>query len=312
MPNCVAVYGALRSGTTLLRLMLNQNTYLSCPDETDFLFDYGNLGVDVMSNRDFNALARDRIYRSYCNSAGLDPTQPRSFAELVTTMANPPDGTDQSVVLMLHRNLRQVLAQMPKLKMLHMIRDPRDVARSSIGMGWAGSTYYGVQHWLNTEQEWSTETRDLAAEQVLEVKYETLIEAPKETLTGICAFLGVPFQSSMLDYDQNSTYSKPDTAMTYQWRHKQTPRDIGLVEARAEPLMRKLGYDLSGHDPVHPGILERVALAIGHRRATWGTRIERFGLKDSLLVMLSRRFKVPALGHAAQHRINEKEVKYLK
>jgi hypothetical protein len=63
----------------------------------------------------------------------------------------------------------------------------------------------------------------MAPEQVLEVKYETLIEEPEETLTKICLFFGVQFQPSMLEYDQNSTYSKPDVAMTYQWRRKQTP-----------------------------------------------------------------------------------------
>ncbi len=152
----------------------------------------------------------------------------------------------------------------------------------------------------------------MAPEQVLGVKYETLIEEPEETLTKICLFFGVPFQPSMLEYDQNSTYSKPDTAMTYQWRRKQTPREIGLVEAQAEPLMRALGYEPSSHHPVHPNALGRLALAIGHRRATWGTRIKRFGLKDSILVMVSRRLMLPALGHAAQRRIDEKTIKYLK
>nr|WP_083599261.1 sulfotransferase [Shimia gijangensis] len=64
---------------------------------------------------------------------------------------------------------------------------------------------------------------DMAPEQVLEVKYETLIEEPEETLNKICLFLDVQFQPSVLEYDQNSTYSKPDAALTYQWRRKLTP-----------------------------------------------------------------------------------------
>lgn len=312
LPNCVAVYGALRSGTTLLRLILDQNNHLSCPDETDFLFDYGVLDPQTTSTEHFDALSRDRIYRTYCEGAGIDHTEPRSWQALVETMARPQDGVDQTVVLMLHRNLEQVLTQMPKMKILHLIRDPRDVARSSIGMGWAGSTYYGAHHWLNTENEWATFAADLPADQVLAVKYETLIEKPEETLQEICAFFGVPFQARMLDYDQNSTYSKPDVAMTYQWRRKQSPREIGLVEGQAKALMDSLGYELSGHDIIHPNALEKFGLAVGHRRATWGSRIERYGLKDSLLVMLSRRLKLPALGRAAQLRVDEKTIKYLK
>ncbi|WP_407695243.1 sulfotransferase [Shimia gijangensis] len=72
-------------------------------------------------------------------------------------------------------------------------------------------------------QEWAAMVPDMAPEQVLEVKYETLIEEPEETLNKICLFLDVQFQPSVLEYDQNSTYSKPDAALTYQWRRKLTP-----------------------------------------------------------------------------------------
>jgi hypothetical protein len=93
---------------------------------------------------------------------------------------------------------------------------------------------------------------------------------------------------------------------------KTDPRKVGLVEVQAEPLMPALGYNLSGHPPVHPNVLERASLAVGHHRATSGTRFKRFGLKDSILVILSRRLMLPALGHAAQRRIDEKTIKFLK
>jgi hypothetical protein len=292
--------------------MLDQNSSLSCPGETDFMFDYGKLSSGVTKSSNHDKLLRDRIFLNYCKNAGIDPTVPRSMTEMVETMAGQKDGTDQTAVLMLHRNLPQMLAQAPEMKILHLIRDPRDVARSSIGMGWAGSTYYGVRHWINTEREWAKMAKNMAPEQVLEIRYETLIQEPAETLNKICLFFGVPFHPSMLEYDQGSSYSKPDTSMIYQWRRKQSPREIGLVEAQAKPLMHTLGYEPSGHPLVHPSALGRLTLAIGQRRATWGTRIKRFGLRDSLLVVISRRLKIPVLGHAAQGRIDEKTVKHLK
>jgi hypothetical protein len=39
----VFVYGALRSGTTVFRLMLDSHPKISNPDEMDFLFDHVDL-----------------------------------------------------------------------------------------------------------------------------------------------------------------------------------------------------------------------------------------------------------------------------
>jgi hypothetical protein len=71
--------------------MLDQNTHLSCSGETDFLFDYGNLNVNAVPIQDAEALSRDRIYRNHCDSVDIDPTQPRSTAELAATMVRPQD-----------------------------------------------------------------------------------------------------------------------------------------------------------------------------------------------------------------------------
>ena len=60
----VAVYGALRSGTTLLRLMLDAHSRLSCPGETDFLFDHLRMQSDPPVY-DEEALERNRIYRAH-------------------------------------------------------------------------------------------------------------------------------------------------------------------------------------------------------------------------------------------------------
>ena len=47
MPDAVILYGALRSGTTMLRLMLDAHPALSCPGESDFLFDHLRAEADT-------------------------------------------------------------------------------------------------------------------------------------------------------------------------------------------------------------------------------------------------------------------------
>ncbi|MEM1159325.1 MAG: sulfotransferase [Pseudomonadota bacterium] len=311
-PKAIVVFGALRSGTTLLRLMLDQHPRLAAPGETDYMFDHITGGAASAPVYDEAALANDRIYRFYRNKFGLDPNIPQTMNDMLRTKAGPKAPHDPLVVVLLHRNLGRALTYLPGVRVLHLVRDPRDVARSSIGMGWAGSTYYGVEHWLKTEQEWRAHAAQMTDEQILQVKYEQLIEDPGKTLGQICDFFGVAFDPAMLDYDSDSTYSKPDPKLVYQWRHKQTPREIGLVEARVGTLLPALGYELSGHPPVVPGPLARARLALQQRTFTWSTRFKRFGVRDPLLAMLARRLGRPELGRAAQRRIDKAKEQFVK
>jgi len=54
--------------------------------------------------------------------------------------------------LSIHRNAPKT-AVLPEAKIVHLRHDPR-VARSSIGMGWARYSYFGVEHWIGTEIRW--------------------------------------------------------------------------------------------------------------------------------------------------------------
>lgn len=312
LPKHVAVYGALRSGTTLLRLMLDQHDQLACPGETDYMFEHVIGGAPGDPQFNTESMAEDRIYGAFCESFGLEPDAPQTMANMIETMQGPKAAHDATVVLMLHRHLNTALTHLPGLKVLHLVRDPRDVARSSIGMGWAASTYYGVRHWLETEREWEACAPQLASDQVLQVKYETLIEAPEETLIQICDFFGVPFDPCMLEYNGNTTYSKPDTSLTYQWRRKQSQREIGLVEAQLGDLLDTLGYTPSGHAPVVPNALERQQLALEQRKFVWSTRFKRFGVRDPLIDLVTRRIGLPNLGQASRQRMNLAMKQYLK
>lgn len=300
-----AVYGALRSGTTLLRLMLDGHPQICCPGEMDFLIDH--LRPD--GRYDMDALKADRIYRAH---EALYPDWPLTDPapeDFVARVAGPDDGI---AAVILHRQLPRALEVFPGLKVVHLVRDPRDVARSSIGMGWAGNVWYGVDHWIGTMTDWQTALPLLPADRRLMVAYEDLIAKPEETLGVICAFVGVEFHADMLSYDMDSTYSRPDPTLTVQWKRKQTPREVGLVEAKVGQLLETAGYASSGHPLVDPGPLGRTALWIGNKRAQWAFRIRRYGLCDPLLVKLSQSMGLPVLGQAARRRMDAIQIRNLK
>lgn len=311
-PKPVAVYGALRSGTTVFRLMLNNNSQLNCPGEVDFLFDYQLPPNNMDANYDIASLKRDRIFRNHLPDFVSAPDNEITLQNMTDALAKRKRGTESKLVLIAHRNLDKMLECLPDIKIVHLVRDPRDVARSSIGMGWAASTYYGIGHWLGTENDWAKRAKNLPDRQVLQVQYEQLIKDPTETLKEVCEFLEVEYEPEMLEYGDSSTYSKPDASLIYQWKHKQTPNEIGLVEAQIGTLLSDLGYEPSGHPQIHPGSMKRLQLVIQHKWVVWEHRIRRYGFRDSFIVAVARRLGKPELGASAQFRIDEKAKSYLK
>lgn len=303
----VVVYGALRSGTTLLRLMLDGHPRLSCPGETDFLFDHlTGTGRDPRYNHD--ALERDRIYRAHMAKYADTPLESRSPDAFISRIA----GQDRIAVLMLHRHVDRVLDLYPDMRFVHMLRDPRDVARSSIGMGWAGTTYHGVGHWIDTETGWQAVAGRLPEKQVLTLRYEELIRDAEGELQRLCAFCGLDYDPDMMSYASSSTYDRPNPKLVEQWKRKQTPEEIALVEGRIGPLLGAAGYAPSGHAPITLTALHRFGLALANRKAVWADRIRRFGLLDPLIVAVCRKLGLGRMGGRAQRRIDGKTLQYLK
>lgn len=308
IPNFVIVFSALRSGTTILRLMLDAHSKISCPDEADYVFDYLSRTAQGDWHYDHVAMQRDRMYKM------ADVTYPdgkdglEAFSGMVEQMYQPGNVP----ILMLHRGLHKALAVHPGVKVIHMVRDPRDVAHSSIGMGWAGNVYFGVDHWIKTEDEWAKNEMLLTPGQVLTVSYEGLIAEPEAELARIAAFLGVGFEPTMMEYSKGSTYGKPDMSLVEQWRRKLTPRDLGLVEAKVGGLLQACGYQPSGKPLIVPKPWARFALMLQNRKAIWSTKFARFGILDPVVVGVAKRLQLPALAVRARARIDEKTFRYLK
>ena len=198
---------------------------------------------------------------------------------------------------------------MPGARLIHMLRDPRDVARSSVVMGWAGLSYYGVNHWMATEQSWDAATFPPA--QVLTLKFEALMADLEGRLTEVCAFLGVPFSQDMLGYHHNTTYGPPDPKIAEQWRRKATPHEIALLEGKCGALIQSRGY-AAGPKAHHPGGAERALLSvrnnIGRRRAS----LRRFGLPLLLGAKLSRWVGATSLHRYFRRRMDARVAQSLK
>ncbi|MGL4235544.1 sulfotransferase family protein [Tabrizicola sp.] len=304
--NTVCVYGALRSGTTMLRLMLDSHPQLSCPGESDYIFGHLTIQNENWS-LDTEALKRNWLFKT----SGMTLVDGSARDQVCSLIQQAGQGRDWGV-LVLHRELNKVLDAIPDLKIIHILRDPRDVARSSIGMGWAGNVYSGLGHWLETEDAWSAAAPRLAAGQYMEVRYEKLVASPEAELARICGFVGVPFDPAMLTYDQRTTYAKPDSALVSRWKGRLSPRDIGLLEARLGDRLQTRGYEPSGYPPIRLTQLNQLALKLDNKLGIWSRRIKDYGLVDPLTVSVANRLKMPALARRARGRMEQKIIDGLK
>jgi sulfotransferase family protein len=305
----IFVCGALRSGTTLLRLMLKHHPQMSNPGEMDFLFECPT-GAD--GKRDIEAyksfLRLNRIF----GATGLPIDETLDYTDLVHSFVAGVRQPGKVMSVNLHRNFERVPEIFPDARYIHLLRDPRDVARSSIGMGWAGNVYHGVDHWIDSERSFEKLEGQISADKIYSLKNEDLIADAERALTPLCAFMGVPYDARMLTYPENSTYSAPDIALVNQWRRLQSEREVGLVEGKMGMMLRARGYAPSGYKVLIPNRFERMRLQTGNRIGRLRTVLRRYGPVLTGLDIVSRRLPLPGLREVVQRRMNEKAVQFLK
>jgi hypothetical protein len=269
--------GSERSGTTLLRLMLSHHGRIECAPEFEFLVEelppQGGW-PDLEHFRDWLSTNRIFLPHGLAVDPQLDyPELVKSFlSQYVARSGKPIHGAT------CHKHFDRLLRVWPRARFVHLLRDGRDVARSCIGMGWAGNVWYGAQRWIDAQDLWAGLEERLDASQHHELRYEDLIRDPQGELTRLCAFLGTEYDPAMLDYAQDSSYDRPDPKLIAQWRRKLSPAELGLLEGRIGARLREAGYEESGVPATRPGPLGRLALWAQDRWARLRFRYRRYGL----------------------------------
>lgn len=306
-PACLVVCGPLRGGTTLLRLMLDGHPKMRCLGETNYLLDYLSLEGNV-PRYDREGLAADRIFKASRLVLREDLDGVATFWDLVGQMAQ--DGA--MPVLMMHRNFTGIAMLMDNPAILRFTRDPRDSARSAIGMGWAGNVYHGAASWLTTEKSWHELVAMGAKAQVLRLRYEDLVTSPEARLRDICDFVGLPYDAGMLAYPATTTYDAPDASLAFQWKRKLSKREITLVEYRVGHLLEGAGYEPSGLPVTPPSAAERRRLAISNKWSVWSRMIKRYGPMAPVLRGVGKRLGLRRLERFAQHRMDAVTIRHLK
>ena len=268
--------GAERSGTTVLRLMLRHHPKIAWCNEfeysVDLLSDSGKL-PDL--SQYYEWLDTHRGFRA----SGFDIDRSLGSPELVNSfLVQKRDGEAAEIIgATVHRHFDRVLHIWPDARFIHIIRDPRDVARSCIGMGWAGNVWFSVERWREAELLWNRLKAVIPESRRCELSYEELIAQPVLTLTRVCEFVGVSYDEKMFDYVKNSNYEFPDPKYIAQWKRKMSEQEVQLVEKKVGNLLVERGYEPSGFPPITVSPLMEKSLKIQNWWGRLQGRVERLG-----------------------------------
>ncbi len=123
--------------------------------------------------------------------------------------------------------IEEILNLFPEARIINMIRDPRAILLSQKRkwtrrkMGATFITKRGVfrlrmnYHPITMSKLWNAAInaglKHSSRPEVLNVKFEDLLENPKATVEGICNHLGLPFEAAMLDIPQASSSNEKDS-----------------------------------------------------------------------------------------------------
>ena len=286
----VFLVGAERSGTTLLRLMLDRHPHIAFHSEFEFAVDYFPNNHFPSLDDYYEYLATDRIFQS----SNLLLDRCLNYPQLVNNfLVQKQENTGKRFIgATVHRHFDRLLEIWSDAKFIHIVRDGRDVARSCVNMNWAGNVWQGCDRWIEVERLWSQLKANLATDKYIEVRYETLIIQPESTLTNLCDFIGTKYNPLMLNYPQNSTYDLPDPKLLWQWQQKLSVREIRLLEAKIGNILLEHDYELSQLPPLNVNRMHDLALRLHGRLAVILGRIDIYGLPLILSSFISRHLKL--------------------
>ncbi len=305
----ILLVGAERSGSTMFRLMLDHHRRLAFQKEFEFAVDQVK---DCGCRPDTEAFRHWLRTQRTFNNTGFTIDESLGYDELVHSFLIQKMQGKERVGATVHRHLERLPYLFPDAMYLHLIRDPRDVARSNIGMGWAGNVYHGVARWIEVEHAWDRFKQTLPDDRWIEVRFEELVAEPQATLTRVCQWVGLAYDEAMLGYIDQSSYDRPDPKLTQQWRRKLSEEEIRLVEARVGAMLTQRGYEPSGLPAMEVSEAKRKELARQDRKARAKFRMNKYGLPLWATDYIVRRLGTQSMRDRVRERIHAVDQKHLK
>ncbi|MEW5803128.1 MAG: sulfotransferase [bacterium] len=267
------IVGTQRSGTTLLRLILNSHSSIAVPEEAAFFMPLFNwkkildprpLPLPVRQNL-LNYLINNYQFAKWkLDESLLQPILENDFSykQVVgftyKTFAQKYGKSicgDKSPAFI--RKLKILSEAYPNAKFIHIVRDGRDIYLS-----FKKKNHPAASSVPGSALEWNVKlsliSRGLEAQRdsVIEVRYEDLLQNPLQVIKRICTFLGITFENEMLEYWKRSSefidqqhsdliFKPIQASNTSRWKTLMSQTELAQYEFFAKKKLKEYGYPLS-------------------------------------------------------------------
>lgn len=280
----IFIVGANRSGTTLLRLILNAHSNIAIPEELQYL-QSRPAGIPIEQWRN-PGIDKDRYFRYVTRTLkqreamlpGLDIDALRD--EILQT----GQGDFRTpYVVMLENWMRlqgkkrfgektpgnlfyaDILQEwFPGAKFIYVVRDPRAGVSSMMETSFfPGDLVFNAM----SRRKFATEGRNrleraVPTDQRVTIRFEDLVNKPEETVKALCEFIEEEFEPEMLRFHKNaSKFMSPQASSDFnaaatrpiapqiaeKWRQKLNRHQIAIIEHICAGEMQEFGYEPNGY-----------------------------------------------------------------
>ena len=275
------IVGCARSGTTLLRRIVDAHPHIGITTEMHWIsyyFNYFKNQTVLVTPELVSELAGHKRFAKFeipreefegllgSGEAIPYPTFVNRVFDLYGKINNKPlVGNKTSGYV---RRIPTFHALWPEAKFVHLIRDGRDVCLSVLNWKKAGRTAGRYASWeedsvSTTALWWERKVRKgredgaaLGPGLYHETLYEDLVDDPERECKWLCEFLSVPYDDAMIRFAEGKTRTDlpnprktpkkawlPITSGMRNWRTEMPVKDVERFEAVAGNLLEELGYE---------------------------------------------------------------------
>lgn len=267
----IFIMGTQRSGTTLLRLILNAHSKIAIPEEARFLtpllknkYLEKNFSGDSMQNLISYLSSNEQFklwnYDSRPFLAELAHKNEISLHELIGAMFSSYCSAEGKTIWgdkSLFFSAIDILGSLfPKSRFIHIVRDGRDVFDSWRKMDPTKNNAAVIAlDWSYKLHRIESSLKLIPSTHQMLIRYEDLISEPERITKAICAFIGVDHEINMLNFyktshhyigDHHSSliFNAIDNANRAKWHKNLTPDEIKAFTLMARHYLMKYGYEI--------------------------------------------------------------------
>ncbi len=190
----IFIVGSARSGTTMLRLMLDSHPRISCGEETHFLQT-----LEPITGRHWRLVERYGFPQTYWDRrlAAFYGDAMRDYAERRGKQRWADKDPSNTLLLPFVERLY------PDAQYVHLVRDGHDVVASHRDRwGYRSGARAARGAWKRYVQAARTFGAGLPVDRFHELRYERLVAEPEAELRTLLAFLGEAWDPAVLAFDQ--------------------------------------------------------------------------------------------------------------